>query len=220
MSDDRFGSSVALVGERALVGTYQGGDPYGSAYLFEYADSAWVQRAKLVADDGDSGDGFGAEVALAGERALVGASADEDPNGESAGSAYLFERDDDGWTQAGKLAADDGDSDDNFGVALALDGERALLGAWDDEDPNGDGAGSAYVFHLDGGVSTPTPTPTATPTPTETATPSPTPTATEMPAPTPTEADTPTATTAEDGPGFGVLAALSGVGGWLWWRRR
>jgi septal ring-binding cell division protein DamX len=122
--------------------------------------------------------------------------------------------------QEAKLAADDGDSGDGFGLDVGLDGDRAVVGVPDEEDPNGDGAGSAYVFHLDGGVSTPTPTPTATPTPTETATPSPTPTATETPAPTPTEADTPTATTAEDGPGFGVLAALSGVGGWLWWRRR
>jgi PGF-CTERM protein len=64
-------------------------------------------------------------------------------------------------------------------------------------------------------TATPTATVTATPTatPTATATPEPTPTATPEPTPTATPEPTPTATptagtTADDGPGFGVVAAL------------
>ncbi|WP_277543763.1 FG-GAP repeat protein, partial [Haloarcula laminariae] len=51
-------------------------------------------------------------------------------------------------TQQAKIAADDGDSDDDFGasVALSSDSPTALIGASNDEDPNGDQAGSAYVF--------------------------------------------------------------------------
>jgi hypothetical protein len=47
-----------------------------------------------------------------------------------------------------KLAASDGDEADNFGgaVAIAGNGSTALIGAGQDEDPNGAGAGSAYVF--------------------------------------------------------------------------
>ncbi|WP_277543063.1 FG-GAP repeat protein, partial [Haloarcula laminariae] len=51
-------------------------------------------------------------------------------------------------TQQAKIAADDGDSDDDFGASVALSsyGSTALIGAAGDEDPNGDEAGSAYVF--------------------------------------------------------------------------
>jgi len=48
--------------------------------------------------------------------------------------------------QTAKLSA--GDSKDDFGdsVAVSGDGSTALVGAQDDEDPNGEDAGSAYVF--------------------------------------------------------------------------
>ena len=53
-------------------------------------------------------------------------------------------------TQPAKLAADDGDSDDLFGnrVAVSGDGTTALIGAYWDEGPNGEVAGSAYVFDM------------------------------------------------------------------------
>jgi len=67
--------------------------------------------------------------------------------------------------QKDKIVAEDGDSADSFGTALALsrDGTTAVIGAWSDEDPNGAdqvtigetqynvGAGSAYVFGNSGG---------------------------------------------------------------------
>ena len=47
-----------------------------------------------------------------------------------------------------RIAASDGDADDSFGSSVAVtdDGSTALVGAAGDEDPNGDGAGSAYMF--------------------------------------------------------------------------
>lgn len=110
---------------------------------------------KLTAQDGDSYDQFGDAVALAGDgtTALIGAPNDENPNGEYAGSAYVFERAGGGWRQQAKLAAPDGDASDHFGfaVALAADGTTALVGAWNDEHPNGEAewgyaGGSAYLF--------------------------------------------------------------------------
>jgi hypothetical protein len=49
-----------------------------------------------------------------------------------------------------KLAAGDGDRDDRFGASVGIsgDGTTAVIGARRDEDPNGEGAGSAYVFQL------------------------------------------------------------------------
>jgi len=115
-----------------------------------------TQQAKLVAEDGDNDDSFGRSVTLSsdGSTALIGTPGDDDPNGEDAGSAYVFDGSGGSWTQQAKLAPDDGDNGDSFGesVTLSSDGSTALIGADEDEDPNGSGdelfsgAGSAYVF--------------------------------------------------------------------------
>ncbi|PSQ15097.1 hypothetical protein BRD00_15160 [Halobacteriales archaeon QS_8_69_26] len=142
--------AVSLDGDTALVGspTHDASDEEnaGAAYVFERSDGEWTQAAKLTDDDGSGEDLFGVRTAVDGDVALVGAWNDDDPNGDGAGSAYVFERTDEGWTRAAKLAADDGDEGDNFGTDVDLDGDRGLVGAWRDEDPNGPGSGSAYVF--------------------------------------------------------------------------
>lgn len=50
--------------------------------------------------------------------------------------------------QQAKLVPDDSGSDDIFGntVAISNDGSTAIIGAVNDEDPNGADAGAAYVF--------------------------------------------------------------------------
>ncbi len=73
-----FGASVALFGDRALVGAPgTGGVSHygtGAAHVFErQADGTWVEQAKLVASDADDLDYFGVSVALFGDRALIGA---------------------------------------------------------------------------------------------------------------------------------------------------
>ena len=151
-AQDYFGNSVALFGDLALIGAFLDEDlgvSSGSAYLFERDEQGhWNQVAKLHANDGDGDDGFGVSVALFGERALVGASGDED-RGEASGSAYLFERDRNRvWVQVEKLLARDGAALDVFGASVSLSGERALVGAFGDDD-SGDASGAAYVFERD-----------------------------------------------------------------------
>lgn len=153
---DQFGSSVALSddGTTALVGAEgdenDNGSFAGAGYVFTETDGTWQQRAKLVADDGDEFDNLGNSVTLddEGSTAVLGAPNDSDPNGEFAGSAYIFADDGGTWSQVAKLAADDGDSRDHFGAAVGLsgDGTTALVGADRDEDPNGEQAGSVYVY--------------------------------------------------------------------------
>lgn len=154
-SGDRFGWSVALDGETAIIGANKDEDPNGegagSAYVFEWSGGGWVQSGKLAADDGESEDGFGWSVALDAGTALIGAPGVEEPNGDKAGAAYIFEEKDGGWTQMGKLVAEDGDQLDLFGNSVALASKRGIVGAYRDDDPNGIKAGSAYVFErIDG----------------------------------------------------------------------
>jgi hypothetical protein len=153
-SDEReqFGSAVALTADTstALIGADKGSSGPGSAYVFTRGGDTWSRQTKLHADDGDSSDYFGREVAIAGDTALIADPYDDEPNGDAAGSAYVFTRSGDTWSQQSKIAADDGDAEDHFGRSVALAGDTALVGAPYDEDPNGKWAGSAYAFTRSG----------------------------------------------------------------------
>jgi len=164
---DDFGVSVTLSsdGTTALVGAKKDEDPNGeeagSAYVFDRSGGSWTQQAKLLPDDGDSGDWFGESVALSsdGTTALIGAPKNDFPNdsGESIlsgeGSAYVFDRAGGSWTQQAKLTPDYVPSMDAFGISVALssDGATALVGAYHDEDPNTGRLGADYVFDRSGG---------------------------------------------------------------------
>ena len=144
---NNFGFSVALTENIALIGAPsddENGTDAGAAYVFTRQDGQWTQTQKLLSNDGDEYDSFGLSVALTEDTALVGAPYDEE-NGESAGSAYVFSRQNGQWIQTQKLLANDGDAGDSFGWSVALTKNTALIGADGDED-KGEGAGSAYVF--------------------------------------------------------------------------
>ena len=147
---DYFGTSVALLGDYALVGVPVKAHPQygyhrgpGSAYVFVRNGVSWSQQAKLVASDSayTYGTSFGASVALSGNYALVGA-ARGDGNVWDSGSAYVFVRDGTSWSQQAKLVATDGAEDDGFGYSVALSGDYALVGAYH----YGSAYSSAYVF--------------------------------------------------------------------------
>ncbi len=92
-ADDRFGRSVALFGDTALVGAMfrdDKGENSGSVYLFKRKGKSWVYKAKLTAADGAADDVFGWSVAISHNTGIVGASRDDD-NGDQSGSVYVFE---------------------------------------------------------------------------------------------------------------------------------
>ncbi|HUU94988.1 MAG TPA: M43 family zinc metalloprotease [Phycisphaerae bacterium] len=152
-ADDWFAYSVSVSGDTAVIGAPCDDHVFGSAYVFQRDEGGpdnWGQVAKLTASDGAESDCFGASVALSGDTALVGAIGDDD-QGYSSGSAYIFENIGGMWTQTAKLTASDGADYDSLGYSVALSGERALVGAYHDDD-NGDDSGSAYIFDKIGGV--------------------------------------------------------------------
>ncbi len=144
---DRFGISVRLSGNTALVGSF--GDDIGSvtdagsAYVFVQSGTSWTQQAKLTANDGTASDGFGRSVVVSGDTAVVGAEAD---NGNK-GSAYVFVRSGSSWIQQTKLQAADGVANAHFGRSLALESNTVMIGAPGDNDL-GTSSGSVYVYTL------------------------------------------------------------------------
>ena len=142
---DRFGGSIAVSGDTALIGAYYDDDngvDSGSMYVFTRSGTTWTEQQKFHPSDGAAGDMFGGIVSLSGDSALIGAGGDDN----YTGAAYVFTRNGTIWTQQAKLLASDGAVNDQFGIwGLSLDSDTALIGAYYDDDM-GSNSGSAYIF--------------------------------------------------------------------------
>lgn len=147
--DDRFGCSVAIDGNTLVVGAcsddHAGGVASGSAYVFVRQGLAWVQEAKLVADDAGSTDGFGWSVAVSGDRIAVGAPSKDGSGPTSSGAVYVFVRSGSSWSQEAKLTASDAQNEHVLGYDVAMQGDMIVAGAPGDES-HGNYSGAAYVF--------------------------------------------------------------------------
>ncbi len=106
-TNDRFGISVALNGDTAIIGALgddDNGERSGSAYIFIRTGTTWTQQQKLLASDGAADAMFGCSVSLDIDTAIIGAFGADN----STGSAYVFTRTDISWTQQAKLLTSDG----------------------------------------------------------------------------------------------------------------
>jgi hypothetical protein len=156
---DSFGIAVDIDVDTIIVGASQETRPAGSnqgkAYIFERNQGGpnnWGEVKKLVASDTGDGDRFGNSVALSGDTALIGAPREDDP-GTDSGAAYLFDRNQGGannWGEVKKLASSDLADGDNFGLAVALDNNTAVVTATLEDTPGAD-SGSAYIFERNQG---------------------------------------------------------------------
>ncbi|MBN2778841.1 MAG: choice-of-anchor D domain-containing protein [Bacteroidales bacterium] len=157
---DNFGRSVAIEGNWAVVGAWQEDENAlgvatatnaGSAYVFFYNGTRWVEFQKIVAADRSAEDYFGNSVAIYGDIVVVGAwsSNTDELSGsykENAGAVYIFQYISGTWTQIQKLVASDRQIDDYFGVSVAIDGDYIVVGAHNEDAGGLLDAGSAYIF--------------------------------------------------------------------------
>jgi len=150
---DGFGFAVALAGGTLLVGAPfadEGGAQAGAVYVFERQGSGWVQIAKLTAADRRPQSLFGSSVAVAGDRAAIGARLD-DGAGANAGAAYVFARAGGAWSQQAKLLPPGLAAGEELGSSVALAGGAVVAGARFGAVAGLPGAGAAYIFELENG---------------------------------------------------------------------
>lgn len=148
---DYFGRSVSVSGDVIVVGAVgddDSGGGSGSAYVFRFDGSSWIEESKLTASDGEPQDFFGWSVSVSGDLALVAAAWSDDA-GSEAGSAYMYRFDGSDWAEESKLTASDAAPLDHFGWSVSVSDDVAIVGAYQDDDAGGD-SGSAYVFRFDG----------------------------------------------------------------------
>ena len=145
-ADDLFGLGIAADGDLLAVGAPFAdtvGDGSGVVYLFDL--TTFEPIGTLLADTTAAGDRFGRSIGIDGGLIVVGADR-ADAQGDVSGAAYVFDRAT--HQQIATLLPSDGESGDVFGNAVAVSGNRVLVGAEGDDDL-GDFAGAAYLFTVD-----------------------------------------------------------------------
>ena len=130
---DWFGLSVSVSGETILVGANKddcaAGVDCGSAYVYRFNGTTWVEEQKLIAFDADVDDGFGGSVSVDEDMALVGAPLDDCTAGGDCGAAYVFRFNGTSWDQAQRLTASGAMVRSVFGTAVSVNGRTAVGGA-------------------------------------------------------------------------------------------
>lgn len=133
-----FGASVSISGDTVVVGApYYGGNHLGAAYVFTCDGSLWTEQAKLTTIEEVLEDGFGRSVSIDGNTIIVGAPSAEN----NIGASYIFSRNDSEWVQQGKLTPGDATGWDQFGGAVSINSDTAIVGAIGDID-----LGRIYAF--------------------------------------------------------------------------
>ncbi len=125
-----FGAAVAISGDRLVAGApfHNSIGPVGSAYVFRRTAGVWAHEATLEPAGLSPSAHCGEAVSIEGDRVLVGARL-QDLIADASGAAYLFARNGTTWNQLSRLQPSDLLAGDEYGTALELAGDWAVVSA-------------------------------------------------------------------------------------------
>ena len=156
---DEFGAAVTLSDSRIVVGAPSNlEDSPGRVYVF---DTSGTRQFMLTS--GEPGDSYGFSVDIDGDFLAVGAPLADAPGVEIGGAVYVYDLSllnnnvcdaSNGCPPTAKFFNENAMSLDLFGAAVAVDGDRVLVGApLARRDPNDSVvAGAAYLYDVSAGL--------------------------------------------------------------------
>lgn len=155
---DLFAQSVAIEGDRVVVGCSGAdnglGSPYsdaGAVYVFERSGNDWLQNAKLTASAVAQYELLGRRVALHGDTIAAGAPGVRVNGNVRQGAVDVFERVGGTWQYRSRVVASDGEAEESLGQqGLALTAERLYVGLTGNV-VDGVPTGSVYSYRRDAG---------------------------------------------------------------------
>jgi hypothetical protein len=146
-ANDHYGRSVFITDSLAIVGARLDDDMgtnSGSAYVYRFDGTHWVEEAKLLASDGSSADNFGHSTSIFEETILVGA---REGGSNGCGQVYLFRFNGFEWIEETIFTPENGMYADEFGHRVSIQEDVILVGSGADDD-YGQNSGSAYIFRF------------------------------------------------------------------------
>jgi hypothetical protein len=157
-----FGNAVDVWGDVIVVSAYLddgGASNRGKAFVFQRMQGGvdnWAEVAHLAPNHAQGDAYFGQSLAMWGDVIVIGANA-ADGAALDTGAAYVYQRLEggvDAWGLTQTLGATDAETDDGYGVSVAISGGVLVVGA-NNEDCGATDGGAAYVY-LSGPTSIPT----------------------------------------------------------------
>lgn len=146
---DFFGGAVAIDGNTIAIGARNGGyapNPIsGSVYIYTRTDGVWSLSQELNHPTAVS---IGNSVAMFGDWLVTGAPFESIDAGQR-GAVYVYRRTSGSWAFHQRLIAESPTNARDFGIAVALDDRRVLIGAGLGHAGATQGAGTAHVFVRD-----------------------------------------------------------------------
>jgi hypothetical protein len=177
-----FGAKVALAGPYLAISAPRDGSGFrgidqipgaavpssGAVILYQRNGNNWMHLHNIKASNAHASDLFGQALALSPSTLVVGAPL-EDTNGAGvldpgpsntaidSGATYVFRVVDGRWTELVRLKAPNAEGADNFGNAVATDGDTVAAGAegeaggdknidGNQSDNSAPGSGAVYVY--------------------------------------------------------------------------
>ena len=152
VQSDQFGSSLAVEGNRLVVGA-PGADPgmipgAGTAYVFERQGGVWVERTALTATSSNAGAALGTAVAIHNGAVAVSAPA-EYTDVMDSGAILIYEEVGQSWVQTARVKDPGRHAYDHFGESFVFSGDRLIVGA-PDADDGGRCSGKVVVLERQG----------------------------------------------------------------------
>ena len=142
--NDQFGQDVSIVDDRVLVTALfddEGATDSGAVHFFDVHDEEGLET--IANPTPAVFDLFGQTAGISEDHIVVGAYLD-DTMGTDSGAVYLFQPD---GTLEYTFFSPTPAANGNFGVRVAVDGDRAVVGTI--ENVGGSGNGSAYILNLE-----------------------------------------------------------------------
>jgi hypothetical protein len=151
-SGDRFGASVAIDGQLAVIGCpddYVSGLTIGSVYFYQLDSATPATPTRTIRKYSPAaGDKFGISVAAGGTRVVVGTSLD-DWAATNTGRAFVYTLTEPASFFSPLVISNPAPAaDDQFGNTVAISGKRILIGAPYDDWNGSTNCGSVHVYDL------------------------------------------------------------------------
>jgi hypothetical protein len=148
-ANNSFGYSVAIDGDIAAIGA----NGANRVYIFEKnQNQEWIQKTIVSLYASNTGflsiADFGQAISLHENTLIVGARGDD----TFLGSAYVYERTQDGWVEKARLMGNVRTSAEEFGAAVSVNQDIIVVGAPKHTHSELQRAGAAYIFQRVNGV--------------------------------------------------------------------
>ena len=147
--NQKFGKSVSISGNYAIVGTVDSTVKSNQAYIYELSNGTWSAKQILNPTIHSNTDKVGYSVSMSGNYAIISAWGYQ----SNKGRAHIYELSNGTWTEKQQITASDSYSQAKFSSCVAISGNYAIISQPGTTGTYGSNTqGCVYIFELSNGT--------------------------------------------------------------------